>query len=60
MSRLQSKDRSMPLFDKLLSKLSGDVGGSTYSYKGTEIEAIALSTEIWLYMKTNMSMKLES
>ena len=46
MSRLQSKDRSMPLFDKLLSKLSGDVGGSTYSYKGTEIEAIALSTEI--------------
>jgi len=46
MSRLQSKDRSMPLFDKLLSKLSGDVGSSTYSYKGTEIEAIALSTEI--------------
>ena len=36
----------MPLFDKLLSKLSGDVGSSTYSYKGTEIEAIALSTEI--------------
>ena len=46
MSRLQSKDRSMPLFDKLLSKLSGVVGSSVYSYQGTEIEAIALSTEI--------------